>query len=60
MHLLTIVALIGFAGPQGEPPRLVAELVFPLDPKHNHAPGIVECPNGDFGFTSYEVESYDE
>jgi predicted neuraminidase len=23
------------------------ELVFPLNPKHNHAPGIVECPNGD-------------
>lgn len=24
-----------------------AELVFPPHPKHNHAPGIVECPNGD-------------
>jgi predicted neuraminidase len=24
-----------------------AELVFPLHPKHNHAPGLVECPNGD-------------
>ncbi len=24
-----------------------AELIFPLHPKHNHAPGIVECPNGD-------------
>src|SRR5438270_12485621 len=24
-----------------------AELVCPLHPKHNHAPGIVECPNGD-------------
>jgi predicted neuraminidase len=23
------------------------ELVFPLNPRHNHAPGIVECPNGD-------------
>jgi predicted neuraminidase len=23
------------------------ELVFPLNPKHNHAPGVVECPNGD-------------
>jgi predicted neuraminidase len=21
--------------------------VFPLHPKHNHAPGVVECPNGD-------------
>src|SRR5437899_9044236 len=24
-----------------------AELVFPLHPQHNHAPGIVECPGGD-------------
>jgi predicted neuraminidase len=24
-----------------------AELVFPLHPQHNHAPGIVECENGD-------------
>lgn len=23
------------------------ELVFPLRPEHNHAPGLVECPNGD-------------
>jgi predicted neuraminidase len=23
-----------------------AELVFPLDPRHNHAPGIVECADG--------------
>lgn len=23
-----------------------AELVFPPDPRHNHAPGIVECPDG--------------
>jgi predicted neuraminidase len=28
-------------------PSLQAELVFPLHPQHNHAPGIVECPNGD-------------
>src|SRR3954468_8634546 len=30
-----------------ESPRLEAELVFPLHAQHNHAPGIVECPNGD-------------
>ena len=24
-----------------------SELVFPLHAQHNHAPGIVECPNGD-------------
>src|SRR6185436_19940942 len=28
-------------------PRFEAELVFPLHAQHNHAPGIVECPNGD-------------
>ena len=28
-------------------PTCTAELVFPLHPQHNHAPGIVECPNGD-------------
>ncbi|HVR76711.1 MAG TPA: exo-alpha-sialidase, partial [Planctomycetota bacterium] len=28
-------------------PVLEAELVFPLHPQHNHAPAIVECPNGD-------------
>ena len=30
-----------------EAPRFSAELVFPLNNQHNHAPGIVECPNGD-------------
>src|SRR5205085_1246360 len=30
-----------------EGPLHEAELVFPPHPKHNHAPGIVECPNGD-------------
>src|SRR5438128_2845216 len=28
-------------------PFFKTELVFPLHPQHNHAPGIVECPNGD-------------
>ena len=28
-------------------PSFHAELVFPLHPQHNHAPGIVECLNGD-------------
>lgn len=28
-------------------PQYRSELVFPLHPKHNHAPGIVEYPNGD-------------
>jgi predicted neuraminidase len=28
-------------------PQYSAELIFPLHDKHNHAPGIAECPNGD-------------
>ncbi len=28
-------------------PEYREELIFPLHPQHNHAPGIVECPNGD-------------
>ena len=27
--------------------QLESELIFPLHEKHNHAPGIVECSNGD-------------
>ena len=34
-------------------PGFVSELVFPLNAKHNHAPGIVECPNGDLFATWY-------
>ncbi|MCA9128004.1 MAG: exo-alpha-sialidase [Planctomycetales bacterium] len=32
---------------------LTAELVFPLHGEHNHAPGIVECPNGDLLISWY-------
>jgi predicted neuraminidase len=28
-------------------PRLESELIFPLRSDHNHAPAVVECPNGD-------------
>lgn len=28
-------------------PALKSELIFPLHPQHNHAPGIAELPNGD-------------
>lgn len=41
---LAVVALFGQATVA---PHHAAELVFPLHPLHNHAPGIVECPNGD-------------
>jgi predicted neuraminidase len=35
---------IGATGRAAEEFR--AELIFPLHPKHNHAPGVVECPDG--------------
>ncbi|MBX3439544.1 MAG: exo-alpha-sialidase [Planctomycetaceae bacterium] len=37
-----------FQGAVADDAGLSSELVFPLHNKHNHAPGIVECPNGDF------------
>ncbi len=33
--------------------ELRSELIFPLHAKHNHAPGIVECPNGDLFVSWY-------
>ena len=36
-----------------EPPRHAAEFIFPLHARHNHAPGIAECPNGDLFATWY-------
>ena len=45
--LLVFAALLGTAAVAHADPVYRAELVFPLHPKHNHAPGIVECPNGD-------------
>jgi predicted neuraminidase len=49
---LSLIVLIAFAA-VGEEPRFDAELIFPLNAKHNHAPGIVECPNGDLFVSWY-------
>ncbi|MDW8308288.1 MAG: sialidase family protein [Verrucomicrobiales bacterium] len=47
--LIGIIATMGTAAPAAESraPFYQAELIFPLHPQHNHAPSIVECPNGD-------------
>jgi predicted neuraminidase len=45
MSIVSVVTLL-LAGAAAEPQHS-AELVFPLRQEHNHAPGIVECPNGD-------------
>jgi predicted neuraminidase len=50
MFLLALALLscgLCCAAAAAEEPRIRAELVFPLHAQHNHAPGIVECPNGD-------------
>ena len=39
--------LLGLALCGQSEPRCEAELIFPPHSQHNHAPGIVECPNGD-------------
>lgn len=46
---LSLLALLAVALPAvaDDKPTHSAELVFPLHKKHNHAPGIVECANGD-------------
>jgi predicted neuraminidase len=47
MYLQCTLLLLALLGPVQETPEFRAELVFPLDAQHNHAPGIVECPGGD-------------
>ncbi|HEY3392100.1 MAG TPA: sialidase family protein [Lacipirellulaceae bacterium] len=51
MSLINVVALL-LAGAATNPQHS-AELVFPLRQEHNHAPGIVECPNGDLLISWY-------
>jgi predicted neuraminidase len=46
MNSLLAAAVLLLAAPVSEPHHS-AELVFPLRSEHNHAPGIVECENGD-------------
>src|SRR2546425_609438 len=46
--LVSALAVLTSTGtPTEDQPRFSAELVFPLHHQHNHAPGIIECPNGD-------------
>src|SRR5689334_5521601 len=47
MAYILFLALLAADGPDAASPKFSAELIFPLHPQHNHAPGIAECPNGD-------------
>jgi predicted neuraminidase len=44
---IMLCALSAAGAPRDLAPRFSAELIFPLHDQHNHAPAIVECPNGD-------------
>src|SRR5437867_10163523 len=44
---LAFIATIAFFGFASVSPQYSSELVFPLHAQHNHAPGVVELPNGD-------------
>jgi predicted neuraminidase len=44
---LILVTALALLSEVSSKPEHSAELIFPLHDKHNHAPGIVECPNGD-------------
>lgn len=43
---VVLVALLPTAPLPAAPPAFESGLVFPLDARHNHAPGIVELPDG--------------
>lgn len=47
MAFLLTLALLSADPVPTQTPSYTGELVFPLHDKHNHAPGVVECPNGD-------------
>lgn len=47
MNELVLLTVMGLSALAAEAPAYKAELIFPLHPQHNHAPGIVELPNGD-------------
>jgi predicted neuraminidase len=52
-YLLLFSTLAAPGAPADNQPRFDAELVFPLHHQHNHAPAIVECPNGDLVVSWY-------
>jgi predicted neuraminidase len=51
--MFTILLMASLYAGAEEPPRYSAELVFPLHPQHNHAPGIAELPSGELVVSWY-------
>jgi predicted neuraminidase len=54
--LRVLFAAVFLVGRANAAPQYSAELVFPLHDQHNHAPGVVECPNGDLLVSWYRGE----
>jgi predicted neuraminidase len=52
-RLLLILSTLSSVSARDIAPCLAAELIFPLQDQHNHAPAIVECPNGDLLISWY-------
>lgn len=53
MNILSPLLLMIGSTVSATPPAIQSELVFPLHDQHNHAPGIVELPNGDLVVSWY-------
>ncbi len=51
--LLLTPAVVTAQTPVSQLPEFASELVFPLHPQHNHAPGIAELKNGDLVVSWY-------
>lgn len=49
----TAAALLGTASLHAAEPHFAAELIFPLNSEHNHAPGIAELPDGELFVSWY-------
>ena len=47
MNLLVLVSAFAVAAASADVPSYQAEQIFPPVDRQTHAPGIVECPNGD-------------
>ena len=46
VRCVTVLVLLGTTWLAADGAEYRAELIFPLHGEHNHAPGIVECPDG--------------
>src|SRR6476469_6431680 len=53
MTLWLTLALLMAEPPVATSPTYSAELIFPLHPQHNHAPGIAELPSGELFVSWY-------